>query len=414
MSTALAFLSAKGGSGKTTLALSIADLLCKCKVRTLLVDCDFSTNGATYFYESNLADHNAVSVSSIHSLYEILFDSSNKTRIFSDNTDIAPLVLNDYLAFLPSIPEISKQYCAGEPANSDGAAREKDRLEAFFWWAKNSYDIILFDCQAGYTPLLSALLPLVDIDLIVLETDSISASAMRSLHLKIGDLLHRAAVYQVFNKAMPEEVEVYSRIVGTFFTNIGTLQFDWKIRQAFSRSQIPDIVNSSADFGLTLCEICGIMFRSAQIQRSLASFKVSQRLRQLEEERISVIEQMNQKQLKITDYQEKSKEYARTLKRKRFRMILAIAWCVLSSITLVLSHYEISGISWEEAMLLATPSTIILLLSASETLPFLSTLPDETIEIAIEGAKVQFEEELKKIDEERHKLEEQLSKNSDS
>lgn len=56
MSTAIAFLSGKGGSGKTTLALSMADLLCRCGVQTLLVDCDLSTNGATYFFESQLGD----------------------------------------------------------------------------------------------------------------------------------------------------------------------------------------------------------------------------------------------------------------------------------------------------------------------------------------------------------------------
>lgn len=56
MSTSIAFLSGKGGSGKTTLALSMADLLSRCGIRTLLVDCDMSTNGATYFYESLFAD----------------------------------------------------------------------------------------------------------------------------------------------------------------------------------------------------------------------------------------------------------------------------------------------------------------------------------------------------------------------
>ena len=41
----------ENGSGKTTLALSMASLLSRCGIKTLLVDCDLSTNGATYFYE---------------------------------------------------------------------------------------------------------------------------------------------------------------------------------------------------------------------------------------------------------------------------------------------------------------------------------------------------------------------------
>lgn len=49
----LALISGKGGSGKTTLGLSLASLLSSCNIKVLLVDCDLSTNGATYFYEKN-------------------------------------------------------------------------------------------------------------------------------------------------------------------------------------------------------------------------------------------------------------------------------------------------------------------------------------------------------------------------
>lgn len=43
MSKVLALLSGKGGSGKTTLALSIASMLSNCCLKVLLVDCDLST-----------------------------------------------------------------------------------------------------------------------------------------------------------------------------------------------------------------------------------------------------------------------------------------------------------------------------------------------------------------------------------
>ena len=152
-------------------------------------------------------------------------------------------------------------------------------------WAKQSYDVILFDCQAGYTELLPTLLPLMDIDIFVLEADSISASAMRSLHLKIGNYFGHAKLYQIFNKATSEEFEIYSKIVGTFFTNIGTLLFDWKIRQAFSRSQIPDLEKNSAKYGSDLCDICKIVFPDMAIQGKFNSFSTNILYRQAEEER---------------------------------------------------------------------------------------------------------------------------------
>ena len=55
MSIILSLLSGKGGSGKTTMALSMSVLLSECGVKTLLIDCDLTTNGATYFYEDDLS-----------------------------------------------------------------------------------------------------------------------------------------------------------------------------------------------------------------------------------------------------------------------------------------------------------------------------------------------------------------------
>lgn len=273
-STAIAFLSGKGGSGKTTLALSIADLLCRCDVRILLVDCDLSTNGATYFYESKLADCSQEEKLWLYSFNELLN--------LEHYEGVEPLKIRANLDFIPSIAGISEQYLGQKAVlhNCDNTIQ----LQAFLDWARCNYDVILFDCQAGYTQLLSALLPLMDIDLFVLEADSISASAMRSLHLKIGNVLGHARLYQVFNKATQEEFEIYSKIVGTFFTNIGTLLFDWKIRQAFSRSQIPDLENTSAQYGLDLCNICKIILFDNAVQKKLEQFSNKLRLQRLEEE----------------------------------------------------------------------------------------------------------------------------------
>lgn len=276
MSTAIAFLSGKGGSGKTTLALSMADLLCRCGVRTLLIDCDLSTNGATYFYESRLTERGQVEQSTPLSFSEFLHSNCY-------SSEIAPLIINPCLAFVPSISEVmNRQLIVGVSQDQNDIDVKLCNLLS---WAKQSYDVILFDCQAGYTELLPALLPLMDMDIFVLEADSISASAMRSLHLKIGNYLGHAKLYQIFNKATPEEFEIYSKIVGTFFTNIGTLLFDWKIRQAFSRSQIPDLENNSAKYGSDLCDICKIVFSDMAIQDKLSPFSTNILYLQAEEER---------------------------------------------------------------------------------------------------------------------------------
>lgn len=276
MSTAIAFLSGKGGSGKTTLALSMASLLCKCDAKILLVDCDLYTNGATYFYESRLIDSNKSSLSKPQSLKDLL------------NLDISadilpPLKIESTLDFVPSVSAISK-LCFTERTTRlgpDSAAH----LQKFLNWARLNYDVILFDCQAGYTELLPILLPLMDADLFVLEADSISASALRSLHLKITNSLGDAQLYQVFNKATLEEFDTYSKIDGTFYTNIGTLLFDRKIREAFSNSQIPDLENTSAKYCLDLCNICKKMLNNTTVCEKLELFSNQLLVQHLEEAR---------------------------------------------------------------------------------------------------------------------------------
>ena len=289
MSTSIAFLSGKGGSGKTTLALSMADLLCSCGIRTLLVDSDLSTNGATYFYEARLSEQVSNVQNKVVSFKDILASRFH-------NHKFSILSIKPNLDFIPSIPEISDLYLTDEILYHN--INVATQLQNFLSSVDNRYDVILFDCQAGYTNLLPSLLPLMDIDLFVLEADSISASAMRSLHLKIGNILGHARLYQVFNKATPEEFEIYSKIVGTFFTNIGTLLFDWKIRQAFSRSQVPDLENTSAKYGLDLCDICSIMLPDKQITKKLNTLSTKLHCQQLEEKRQQIENEMLKRETK--------------------------------------------------------------------------------------------------------------------
>lgn len=284
MSTTISFLSGKGGSGKTTLALGVADLLCRCEVKTLLVDCDLSTNGATYFYESLLTTQDEIGQPALLSFNGLISGDNNKD-------EWAPIKIGERLDFIPSILNISDRQQEEEDRLTNNYALN---LRNFIKWAKENYEAILFDCQAGYVDFFQVLLPLMDVDLFVMEADSISAAAVRSLHLKIGNFLGRAHIYQVFNKATPEEFDIYSKIVGTFFTNIGTLLFDWKIRQAFSRSQIPDIGCVSAQYSFDLCNICKIILSKSDAKRKIESMSFQLRYRHLMEEREQTVERLEE------------------------------------------------------------------------------------------------------------------------
>ncbi len=262
MSKILALLSGKGGSGKTTLALSIASMLSECRLKVLLVDCDLSTNGATYFYEEKLAEN----TNEISSFYNLFIGDTN-----DDSYKLRKVIkIDEYMDFMPSIVKITK-------LNSESYRyREQDlkKVDKIDKKLRDEYDVIIYDCQAGYTDILKLLLPYVDINLVVMEADAISSAAIRSFYLKVGNLLNDKKIYQIFNKATDEEYEIYSKISGgTVFTNIETVMFDWKIRKAFSVAQIPDMKKTSARYGEQVYNICKVLFKDEKIQEGLKKYE---------------------------------------------------------------------------------------------------------------------------------------------
>ena len=127
MSMAISFLSGKGGSGKTTMVLGLADLFSKSKISTLLVDCDFVTNGATYFFEPIISSIANKEKNSILSFYDVLFSSQ----------ELKPscIKVKPFWDMIPSIPEISVLQSNNYMSISYDDYCCK-RLENFICWAK--------------------------------------------------------------------------------------------------------------------------------------------------------------------------------------------------------------------------------------------------------------------------------------
>lgn len=269
MSKTLALVSGKGGSGKTTLALSIASMLSNCYIKTLLVDCDLSTNGATYFYENKL-DTKSEKIGSFYSIF-----------ISRENSIEDVIQINEHMDFIPSITKITE-------TNTETYYYNRQDLNVttdIYRRLNQKYDVIIYDCQAGYTDILKLLLPYVDINLVVMEADAISSAAIRSLYLKIGSLLNERKIYQIFNKVSNEEYQIYSKISGgTVFTNIATIMFDWKIRKAFAVAQIPDMENTGAFYGEQIYNVCKILFNDDYILEKLNRYGTKIKIRKKEED----------------------------------------------------------------------------------------------------------------------------------
>jgi len=350
MSKTLALLSGKGGSGKTTLALSMATMLADCGIRVLLVDCDLSTNGATYFYEEKIIND----VTQITSFFDVVHNSINTYNF---------ITINANFDFLPSVSRIEEENIISYSWNEN----KIHGWNCFLNYISSEYDIVLFDCQAGYTDLLKLMLPSIDISLFVMETDAISSAAMRSMYLKIGDIISKKKVYQLFNKATEEEAQVYSQLSGgTVFTNIETVIFDWKIRKAFSVAQVPDMKNTSIGYGKQVYNICKILFSSPMLLKKLQDFQAYLLLHENYE---------TEKELQHSILLLKQQQQA--LKKKRIRSIIttlfpalfSIAFLLVSVLEPILFKSELFGDKLSFFAVILTMASISLfgLISSTET-----------------------------------------------
>lgn len=320
MSRIISLLSGKGGSGKTTLALSFASMLSDCKIRTLLVDCDLSTNGATYFFEDQMSDDG----------YLTTFIDIALQR---QEIPYQPHIVNEFFDFLPA----QKNLRQVDVLSTYGRHGNIELLSSYFNKIERNYDVILLDCQAGYTNLLDFIVPFSDYNLVIMEADAISSAAIRNLYLKVANLMGESKFYQIFNKVTPDEYDIYRKVTGgTFFTNIGTITFDWSIRKAFSLAQIPDLKNTQSEYGFQIYEICKAVFMGAKYQERLALFNLNYSIEKIDAE---------MKDLKYELTNEK-KTYTHDNFFRRLSMVISLFGCCLTFFAILFSNNQLEAI-WD-------------------------------------------------------------------
>lgn len=219
----VSLMSGKGGSGKTTLALCFAGLVSLLGKRVLLVDCDLATHGLTYFFEH-------------------LLDSEQEftpVTVFCQKTfnpDEAKVIsANENIDLLPSIVSVGKQ-------ESYAQWECDDMVSGVLALYGEKYDLIVFDNQAGYSPMAQAVANLVSTKLFVLELDSVSTSANRVLYRRLcrDSRYSDSGSFQVVNKLGKEDREVFAKIqAGTLYENLPPVTFDWSVRRAFAECKVP-------------------------------------------------------------------------------------------------------------------------------------------------------------------------------
>jgi len=244
MIDSLSIISGKGGSGKTSLAILLSQLISSCNHKVLLVDCDMSTHGATYFFEGNLKEKEKY-----YTVSNVLYD----TDIEKHGLEILHVASN--IGFIPSRTDFSSK---DKPIGTISHDKWKQFLNEI---EKAGFDIIIFDCQAGYSIETEVVTKYSNKNLAVIEADAISASALRILYAQLAEQLDEGKTYQIFNKITKEEKDVYSKIThGTLFPNLTPILFDWNVRKAFVTNELPEISTSNPVLAMNIYELALVFF----------------------------------------------------------------------------------------------------------------------------------------------------------
>jgi len=245
MIDSLSIISGKGGSGKTSLAILLSQLLASCGHKVLLIDCDMSTHGATYFFENLFKQKECY-----YTISNILYGNTNIQQI-----DLEILKISFDIGFIPSRLDFSSKKKPGDVINQEKWLSFIKEIE------KQNYDIMIFDCQAGYSVETEMATKFSKVNLAVIEADAISASALRVLYAQLSKQLDKGKTYQVFNKITKEEQEIYSKLThGTLFTNLNPILFDWNVRKAFVTNELPEINASNPILTTNIYELALVLF----------------------------------------------------------------------------------------------------------------------------------------------------------
>jgi cellulose biosynthesis protein BcsQ len=187
-STVCAFISAKGGSGKTVLSTSLAILLAAIGKRVLLVDCDAATNGLSLLYLQRLVafrdnDREA------QGLFEVVEGRTPQFLPIRENVDLIPATYRMRQTEATALKAVDY-------------ALKKILLDASDGY--DGYDFIFLDAQAGADVHAEIAVRHASKAVIVTEYDPISAEGVERLKRLFSHSLENVEVWTLFNKVLPE------------------------------------------------------------------------------------------------------------------------------------------------------------------------------------------------------------------
>lgn len=176
MSQIVALVSAKGGAGKTSIAVNLAHACAVSGLKVLFIDCDINTYGATAFYRQKEYVRSYLNdcITFQEILQNILYpgicevDGKKECVEVEENQDFIPG--GKYLVYDTAEDRVKDQY----------KILEESLAKYFDKWIEK-YDVLILDQGAGYNSLIDLIVSFATEVLIVREEDKISLGLTQEL-----------------------------------------------------------------------------------------------------------------------------------------------------------------------------------------------------------------------------------------
>ncbi|HEY2361063.1 MAG TPA: ParA family protein [Candidatus Angelobacter sp.] len=235
--TTISLISGKGGAGKTSVALSLAQVLTILNYKVLLVDLDSATHGASYFFEAKKPGLEEWILSSPYIVSKPKTLPSESNKRFQIEDAIWKVPTDPPFSFIASKSQFQTDDWDVDYVASNAAALATG-LERLI--SAGNFDFLIFDCQAGVNIVTAKALELSQCAIIVMEADSVSTRALRSLQNQFSHILPRNTK-ALINKLFLQEKATYDQLISVLrnLEFLPPIPFDMDVRDAFARNLIP-------------------------------------------------------------------------------------------------------------------------------------------------------------------------------
>jgi cellulose biosynthesis protein BcsQ len=237
----ICFASAKGGSGKTTIAATIGAFLSAINKKVLLIDTDSATNGLTLLYLKEVLQH-----------YEILLGKGiNCKGIYegiNSATKIEPVILSTGAHLIPATFEFK---------NTDeiDISVVQESLTCAVKASLELYDYILIDAQAGSDNFARIAMnkKVSDEVVIVSEYDPMSAAGIERLKSIMREDLVYLRTWVLLNKMLPDFIKSFSDFLQVA-KYLPPIPWDADVVKAYARRKLAIDLETGNEYTLAIMQ----------------------------------------------------------------------------------------------------------------------------------------------------------------